>query len=77
MIYPTHDYVVIEVNHQTESGILISNQNNQAKVVAIGPDVKNPIYHVGSQVYFDESKGIVCGKYMIIQDEYILAEMKV
>ena len=77
MLHPAHDYVVIEVSHQTESGILLSRHNNQAQVIAIGPDVKNPVYHIGSQVYFDETKGIACGEYILIQDAYILAEIRV
>ena len=77
MLQPTHDYVVLEMNHTSESGILLSSNRNQAKVVAIGPEVQNPIYHVGSTVYFDMNQAIECAEYLIVQDVYILAEVRI
>ena len=75
MLQPAHDYVVIEIQNQTTSGIVLSHfENNKGTVLAMGPEVKNPVYALGSSVYFEKSRAIECGNYIVIQDAYIVAE---
>lgn len=75
MLRPTHNYVVLKMNHTTESGIVLSTYSNLAEVLAIGPEVQNALYKIGSRVYFNREKAIECGEYILIQDAYILAEV--
>lgn len=78
MLKPNHDHVIIEVQNKTESGIFLSsNENNSGTVVAIGPEVKDPIYKVGSKVYYIKEKSVTCGSYIVVKDEYIVAEEEV
>ena len=76
MLKPLHDYVAIEVQNKTDSGIVLTNSiQNLGVVKAIGSDVQNPEYHIGSIVYFEASQAVDCGSNVIIIDKYIMAEV--
>ena len=76
MLKPLHDYVAIEVQNKTVSGIVLTSSNhNSGIVVGIGSDVQNPEYHIGSLVYFEASQAVDCGSSILIQDKYIMAEV--
>lgn len=78
MIRPLQDYVVLQKSTMTKSGIILMKDtvSSIAIVKAISDSLSTKAYSIGSEVIFDESKGIQITyedeEYILIRDVYIV-----